>query len=238
MLLWPPKKSKNYEDRPNGCDPYIILLHYTGMESFDAARDRLSDPQSKVSAHYIIDEDGSAVSLVPEDKRAWHAGVSFWKGESDINSASIGIEIVNPGHEFGYRPFPEVQMRTVLKLCREIMAAHDIKYVLGHSDVAPGRKIDPGELFEWKWLAEHGVGHWPKPTLEDVEMAKDIARKDYKVEKLFNEYGYNPTCAFADVVTAFHRHYLPQAFLAETESVVHVKTVAYLLSLIRQQKNN
>jgi len=234
MFLWNTKKL-NYEDRPKGVEPYMLLLHYTGMESMEAAKERLSDPEGPVSAHYLIDEDGTVFDLVPEDKRAWHAGVSFWDHESDINSVSIGIEIVNPGHEFGYRPFPEVQMQAVLKLCQDIQGRYDITHVLGHSDVSPERKQDPGEIFEWQWLAEQGVGIWPDPTEEEEEKAKKLAINDFEVEKLFVAYGYNPMAAYVDTVTAFHRHYLPETFLAETEGVVHTKTVARLLSLIRQQ---
>ncbi len=231
------KKEKNYEARPLGASPSILLLHYTGMETMEAARDRLSDPQSKVSAHYLVDEDGSVFDLVPEDMRAWHSGVSYWAGESDINSASIGVEIVNPGHEFGYRPFPLEQMQSVLTLCHGIQARHDIRHVLAHSDVAPERKQDPGELFDWRWLAEGGVGLWPDPTQDEFDRAKDIASRDYDAIKLFTAYGYNPSAAYIDIVSAFHRHYLPQTFLAETQGIVHVKTVASLLSLIRKSQN-
>jgi len=234
MFHWK-KKLLNYEDRPKGVKPYMILLHYTGMQSMEEAKDRLSDPESKVSAHYLIDEDGTVFDLVPEDKRAWHAGVSYWSGESDINSVSIGMEIVNEGHEFGYEPFSLAQMKAVLKLCREIKGRNDITHVLGHSDVAPERKQDPGELFDWQWLSEHGIGLWPEPTDEEKTQAKDLVRKDFEVKKLFDLYGYNKAAAHIDVVTAFHRHYLPQTFLAETQGVVHMETVARLLSLIRQQ---
>jgi N-acetylmuramoyl-L-alanine amidase len=237
MFLFNKKKPKNHEDRRDGMSPYIILLHYTGMETMEAARDRLSDPESKVSAHYLVDEDGTVMNLVPEEKRAWHAGLSYWRGETDINSASIGVEIVNPGHEFGYRPFPKDQMMAVRDLCLEIQTRHKIKYVLGHSDVAPDRKIDPGELFEWEWLAEKGVGVWPCPTEEEEEHAKDIASRDYDVDKLFVKLGYDPAMAYVDVVSSFHRHYLPMTFGAETQTKVHLKTVAYLLSLIRQYQN-
>lgn len=235
MFLWK-KKPLHYGDRPQGVEPYMILMHYTGMETMEAAKDRLTDPESQVSAHYLIDEDGTVFDLVPEDKRAWHAGVAYWDHEADINSVSIGIELVNPGHEFGYRPFPHDQMHALSCLCEEIMERHDITHVLGHSDVAPERKKDPGEIFEWQWLSEKGVGLWPDPTEEEFDRAKDIARRDYDAEKLFTAYGYNPMAAHVDVVSAFHRHYLPETYLAETETVVHVETVARLLSLIRQKK--
>lgn len=234
MFLFKRKKNLNFEERRNGVKPNMILLHYTGMESMEAARARLTDPESKVSAHYLVDEGGEVIKLVPEGKRAWHAGVSYWRGVEDINSVSIGVEIVNPGHEFGYRPFPLEQMQAVRDLCLGIQGRHKIEYVLGHSDVAPDRKKDPGELFEWEWLAEQGVGVWPEPTEDDLEKARDVALRDYDVEKLFVKWGYHPSTAYIDMVTSFHRHYVPMTFGAETQGVVHVKTVAYLLALIRQ----
>ena len=137
----------------------MVVLHYTGMRTAGEALARLCDPSSQVSAHYLIDEDGTVTCLVPEDKRAWHAGKSYWRGESDINSASIGIELVNPGHEFGYRPFPEPQMDALLPLLADMMDRHDIPRanVVGHSDVAPARKVDPGEYFDWARLGELGL---------------------------------------------------------------------------------
>lgn len=232
------KKNLNHEDRPKGAEPYIILLHYTGMQTALAALERLSDPSSKVSAHYLVDEDGKITKIVDESKRAWHAGVSYWAGEADINSYSIGIEIVNPGHEFGYRPFPQVQMDAVLRLCREIKARHGIRLVLAHSDVAPERKIDPGELFDWAFLAHHGVGSWPQVTQTDIDLARDVARNDYEVERLFIEFGYNPMAAFEDVVTAFHRHYYPQIFGDGKPERVCEQTVVRLLALIRQMRHD
>lgn len=227
-------KSLNYEDRPVGIAPSVLLLHYTGMETMEAAKDRLSDPESKVSAHYLIDVDGRVFDLVPEDKRAWHAGVAYWDKETDINSVSIGIEIVNPGHEFGYRAFPQEQMQAVLTLCRDILTRHEIVHVLGHSDVAPERKQDPGELFDWKWLSERGIGLWPISNAEEQEKADHIACNDFEVEKLFVALGYNPMAAYVDIVTAFHRHFCPERFEDGEEGTVCVETVARLLSLIRQ----
>jgi len=133
----------------------MVVLHYTGMQSAAEALERLCDPQAKVSAHYLIDEDGTVISLVPEEKRAWHAGKSYWRGITDVNSASVGIELVNPGHEWGYRPFPDAQMEALLPLLCDIVDRHDIgpTNVVGHSDIAPARKEDPGELFDWERLA-------------------------------------------------------------------------------------
>lgn len=154
-------KSPNYNDRAGYTKPVMIVVHYTGMKTAKEALERLCDPEAKVSAHYVIEENGFVHQLVDEDKRAWHAGVSEWEihgaAETDINSASIGIELVNPGHEFGYRPFPHEQMASLAKLCKAIMERYEIEYILGHEDVAPGRKQDPGELFDWLWLAMRGV---------------------------------------------------------------------------------
>jgi N-acetylmuramoyl-L-alanine amidase len=137
----------------------MVVLHYTGMQTAEAALARLCDEAAQVSAHYLIEEDGSVHRLVREDRRAWHAGKSYWRGITDVNSASVGIELVNPGHEFGYRPFPDEQMGALLPLLSEIVQRHDIPRanVVAHSDVAPGRKEDPGELFDWDLLAAHRI---------------------------------------------------------------------------------
>jgi N-acetylmuramoyl-L-alanine amidase len=232
-------KNNNYEERAAGKTPYIILLHYTGMSIAEDARLRLTDPKSKVSAHYLVDDIGTVYNLVDEDKRAWHAGIAYWKRESDINSVSIGIEIVNPGHEFGYRPFPDEQMYAVRCLCQEIQARHDIKYVLGHSDVAPERKIDPGELFDWEYLAREGVGVWPVVIDADHLKAENLARSDFESKKLFDLFGYNPIAAHVDVITAFQRHYFPEVFQGNREGqpgVACVETMARLVALSRLNK--
>jgi len=144
----------------------MLVLHYTGMQSAAAALDRLCDPAARVSAHYLVDEDGAVWRLVPEERGAFHAGLSCWQGERDLNCVSIGIEIVNPGHEWGYREFPEPQMTAVETLCREIMSRRRIPpyRIVGHSDIAPDRKSDPGELFDWPRLARAGIGLWPPPA--------------------------------------------------------------------------
>lgn len=154
--------SPNFDERSGRRPVDMIVLHYTGMQSAAAALERLSDPEAKVSAHYMIDEDGTIYRLVPEGKRAWHAGVSFWRGVRDVNARSIGIELVNPGHEFGYREFPVVQIDALLVLLRDIATRHDVlpgNYV-AHSDIAPSRKEDPGELFPWRRLHAAGFGRW------------------------------------------------------------------------------
>lgn len=196
-----------------------LVVHYTGMKSCDQALDRLCDETSNVSAHYLIDEDGSIYQMVPEDLRAWHAGVSFWDGERDLNSTSVGIELVNPGHEYGYRLFPTAQLDAFAQLAREVMERHSIdpKDVLGHSDVAPGRKTDPGELFPWKDMAERGIGTWPY-NADAPNITPDIATS---LEKL-SAIGYavplslglgadilDPVAGTADVIAAFQRHFRP-----------------------------
>jgi N-acetylmuramoyl-L-alanine amidase len=162
------RPSPNHDSRgepPNMRPINMLVLHYTGMPSAAAALDRLCDPAARVSAHYLVEEDGTPWRLVPEARRAFHAGVSCWQGERDLNFVSIGVEIVNPGHEWGYRPFPEPQMLAVERLCRDILSRHRIPpyRVVGHSDIAPDRKADPGELFDWLRLAGAGIGLWPPP---------------------------------------------------------------------------
>ncbi len=158
--------SPNHDARREGAVPDILLLHYTGMISGEAALARLTDAASEVSSHYLVEEDGRVFQLVAEERRAWHAGASIWRGRGDVNSRSIGIEIVNPGHEHGYRPFPAQQIAAVVELCRDCVARWAIpaRNVLAHSDVAPSRKEDPGELFPWDQLFRAGVGHWAEPA--------------------------------------------------------------------------
>jgi N-acetylmuramoyl-L-alanine amidase len=192
--------SPNHDDR-GGAGVSMLVLHYTGMVSAQAALARLCDPASKVSAHYTVDEDGTVYALVPEDRRAWHAGVSFWAGIRDINAHSIGIELVNPGHEFGYRAFPSTQIAALKSLCAGILARHAIAAwnVLGHSDVAPSRKEDPGELFPWAELAAAGIGLWPEPVVEGVG------------PEALEMFGYDPQAPAAAAITAFQRHFRPES---------------------------
>ena len=193
-------RSPNFDDRSRA--PDLLLLHYTGMVSGAAALARLCDPAAEVSSHYLVEEDGRVFALVDEEKRAWHAGRSRWAGEEGLNACSLGIEIVNPGHEFGYRPFPEPQVAAVIALCQEIVNRWAIPpwRVLGHSDVAPLRKADPGELFPWPRLAAAGIGLWP-PDLRPVEgnLASDLAAFGY---------GYLEDDPAA-VIRAFQRHFRP-----------------------------
>lgn len=157
------RPSPNHDSRGEAARIDMLVLHYTGMTSAQAALERLCDPAAKVSAHYLVEENGRIWRLVPEARRAFHAGRSCWEGESDLNAVSIGIEIVNPGHEWGYRPFPEPQMVSVERLCRDVLARHPVAphRIVGHSDIAPERKSDPGELFDWSRLARAGIGIWP-----------------------------------------------------------------------------
>lgn len=212
----------NFDDR-GGAVVDVLVMHYTGMRSAMEAFNRMCDPASQVSAHYMIDEDGSVVNLVPEDKRAWHAGISCWRGISSLNYTSIGLEIVNPGHEFGYREFPDVQMRAVTDLAKEIIQRHNIpaRNVVGHSDIAPLRKQDPGELFNWMQLAEDGIGIFPatgfvwrpaealiEPGTENVATAR--------VQGMLAEYGYHIRVdghygeKTEQIVKAFKRHFVPE----------------------------
>ena len=223
------KSSPNQEKRREGVAIDTLVLHYTGMKTAEEALTRLLDPAAKVSAHYLIDEAGVITALVPEERRAWHAGEAAWLGASDINDRSIGVELVNPGHEFGYRPFPEAQMVACEALLRDILARHAIapERVLGHSDVAPDRKTDPGELFDWERLARAGIGRWP-----EAQPAKSLPIEE--VQRLLHRYGYAvPLTGQADratkkVIEAFQRHFRPQRIDGRADG----ETVARLLGLL------
>ncbi|TDQ83951.1 N-acetylmuramoyl-L-alanine amidase [Dongia mobilis] len=193
--------SPNHDSR-DGQQVDILLLHYTGMKTGEEAIQRLRDPAAKVSAHYVVEEDGRIFHLVAEERRAWHAGVSAWRGHTNTNARSIGIEVVNPGHEWGYRLFPPAQMQAVLALSRAILSRHRIppRNVIGHSDVAPARKEDPGELFDWRGMAAAGVGLWPVPRAATWERSEFFAR--------LAEYGYGVEDEAA-AARAFCRHFRP-----------------------------
>lgn len=202
----------NWDERPNGAPIDMLVVHYTGMPTAEAALSRLTDPTAKVSAHWLIGEDGVIFSMVPEALRAWHAGVSFWRGATCINARSIGIELVNPGHEFGYRPFPERQMAALLELATDIVTRHSIpaRNVVGHADVAPRRKMDPGELFDWRRLARAGVGLWPEEACNS-NLAPD------HVADLLACIGYE----IADILAtlrAFQRHFRPESIDGRLDS--------------------
>lgn len=188
--------SPYHDARRGDVAPDILLLHYTGMVSGTAALQRLTGEGSEVSAHYLVEEDGRVFQLVPEARRAWHAGVSSWRGRDDVNSRSIGIEIVNPGHEHGYRPFPAAQVDAVIELCRDCVARWAIpaRNVLAHSDVAPTRKEDPGELFPWDQLFRAGVGHWVEPAKATGGRYLTLGDRGQPVEAyqgLLAAYGYS-----------------------------------------------
>ncbi len=231
--------SLNVSERRDGKRADILLLHYTGMQTGEAALERLCAADSGVSCHYLVEEDGSIVQMVDEELRAWHAGASRWKGETDINSRSIGIEIVNPGHEWGYRDFPDVQMDAVIRLSRDIVERRGIapERVLGHSDVAPGRKCDPGERFDWRRLHEAGVGHWVEPApvgggvfMQAGEEGEPVAA----LQGLLAAYGYGIDvngqydARMVAVVEAFQRHFRPE----RVDGVADRSTIETLKRLI------
>lgn len=233
------RPSPNHDGR--GAGPVTILvLHYTGMPDAAGALDRLCDPAAKVSAHYLIDEDGTVWALVDEARRAWHGGRGQWAGIDDVNAVSIGIELVNPGHDWGYRAFPEAQMAALEVLARDIVARHPIapRHVIGHSDMAPERKQDPGELFDWQRLAAAGVGLWPDgaapvrggrlgPGEAGVlvgDLQQDLAAFGYGLAVTGR---YDP--ATTAVVTAFQRHFRP----ARIDGVADPETRGRLARLLQ-----
>ena len=231
--------SPNFDARTR--PPDMLVLHYTGMPTGEAALARLRDPEAKVSAHYVVEEDGRVFTLVPEERRAWHAGRSSWRGERDVNGCSIGIEIVNPGHEFGYRPFPDAQIEAVIALVAAVRTRWTIPdaRILGHSDVAPDRKEDPGERFDWEGLARNGVGLWPDgvPDLGTAEALRDAAGlRAVRAALAVIGYRVAPEGALdpplASVLRAFQRHWRPAAVTgeADADTCVRADAVARLCS--------
>ena len=214
--------SPNFDDRTSPVS--MLVLHYTGMVDAPSAIARLTDAEAKVSAHYLVAEDGQILRMVAEDKRAWHAGRSSWRGVTDVNSASVGIEIVNPGHEFGYRPFREEQMDALVPLVASIVKRHGIapSNVVGHSDVAPERKQDPGELFDWARLAKLGLA-LPRP----IRNLADPLWTDAGFLLALERFGYDVRAKEAAVV-AFQRRFRPE----NIDGVIDGESRAILLSLL------
>ena len=231
--------SPNFDGR--SAPPDIVVLHYTGMESGAAALARLRDSAAKVSSHYLIEEDGRIFRLVAEERRAWHAGVSSWRGAGDVNARSIGIEIVNPGHEHGYRPFTDIQVEAVIALLDGVRSRWQIadRDIVGHSDVAPDRKIDPGELFPWKTLADAGHGLWiePAPAPGPVLAEGAEGAPVFAMQAGLSRIGYDcaPSGAYdahtALIVKTFQRHWRPERL----DGVADGETRARLMGLIRLQ---
>ena len=232
------RASPNHGERAAGKPVDMIILHYTGMASAERAVSWLCDPESGVSSHYVVFEDGRIVQLVDERRRAWHAGKSYWAGETDINSRSVGIEIANPGHEFGYRPFPEEQIRALIALCHDILLRHIVPpgHVLAHSDVAPFRKIDPGELFPWDVLNAAGIGHWvaPEPLSEGETLRLGERGEGVRaLRSALRRYGYDVALGeeydlhTETIVSAFQRHFRQE----RVDGVADRSTVATLRRL-------
>ena len=235
-----PAPSPNHDARPPGQAVDILVLHYTGMPDAAGALERLCDPAAKVSSHYMIDEDGTIYALVPEDRRAWHAGVSHWAGASDVNARSIGIELVNPGPGPDARPFAEPLMAALESLAVDILGRHPVPpwRVLGHSDVAPARKQDPGEAFDWRRLAARGIGLWP-----DVEACHggaplcpgDAGDEVHSLQRSLSRFGYGlaPTGLYdqatTEVVVALQRHWRP----ACVDGIADAETRDILAALLR-----
>jgi len=214
--------SPNQEDRPASMPIDMLILHYTGMRSAREAMDRLRDPAATVSSHYVVDEDGAILQLVPEERQAFHAGVSYWRGHRELSGRSIGVEIVNPGHEWGYRDFPVLQLAAVCDLCLSILARHPIpqRNVVAHSDVAPGRRQDPGERFDWLGLAANGVGLYPE---DGVVPLSANAASVCEVITALADIGYDVAgngasdAQLAAVLRAFQRHWRQEAITGEAD---------------------
>lgn len=238
--VWRP--SPNFGPRREGVEPWMLVLHYTGMETGEAAEDWLCIEQSQVSSHYLVHEDGRIVQMVREADRAWHAGRSSWLGVTDINSASIGIEIVNGGHVFGLPPFSDAQIDAVLRLGRDICARRGImpRNVLAHSDIAPGRKVDPGERFPWQTLALRGLGLFPRTDADRAGCAHLDADSPPEsianFQKRLKSYGYavEPSgevdATTRTVVAEFQRHFRP----GRVDGVIDAETQALLADLLQQ----
>jgi N-acetylmuramoyl-L-alanine amidase len=215
--------SPNHDER--SLPVTMIVLHYTGMVNAESAIERLRDPDAKVSCHYLVAEDGTVLRMVGEDRRAWHAGASHWRGVTDVNSASVGIEIVNPGHEHGYRPFPDEQTASVIRLVAEIKDRHAITRgnVVGHSDIAPTRRRDPGELFPWGELARRRLA-LPRPTKTLMDPHWTGGGFLLALER----FGYDVSDPMAAVM-AFQRRFRPEMIDGEIDAECRMILLALLL---------
>jgi N-acetylmuramoyl-L-alanine amidase len=225
------RQSPNWNER-NGASVLFLVLHYTAMDTTEAAIERLCDPKAEVSAHYVVGDDGTVYQLVAEDKRAWHAGVSFWDGHTDLNTTSIGIEIANTGDV----AYPKVQMDAVTILCQDIIKRNKIRslYVVAHSDIAPDRKQDPGNLFDWQGLASVGVGVWPVPAQIDIDTSSKWTDAD--VVQSLNKFGFVTGQDEKTLVTAFQRHFQPEVFNTPQQvGLVDDQTKARLACLLRRK---
>ncbi len=230
--------SPNHDARPDATPIDLLVLHYTGTRSADDAVRRLRDPAAKVSAHYLVDEGGFVLRLVPEDRRAWHTGPAWWRGHLDLDDRSIGITIANPGHDLGYQPFGALQTAAVCDLCLSILSRHPVppRNVVGHADIAPDRRQDPGELFDWQGLAENGVGLFPLdiPDLGASGMVRD-ATGLRDVRRALAAIGYRVAPegpldpALSAVLRAFQRHWRGEAVTGQADS----GTLARLLAVAR-----
>jgi len=236
------RPSPNHARRGEPARIDMLVLHYTGMANAAAALDRLCDPAARVSAHYLVEENGTIWRLVSDERRAFHAGRSCWAGENDLNHVSIGIEIVNPGHEWGYRPFPEEQMTAVERLCHDLISRYSIPRhrIVGHSDVAPDRKSDPGELFDWPRLARAGIGLWPQPA---PDLARSRGRGVGVVERAaalagLARIGYCVTAGEEAVaLAAFQRRFRPERWdgRLDAETAHRLAKVRAAYDLARQR---
>lgn len=230
-LTFVERPSPNFNDR-NDQPIQFLVIHCTAMATAEDALQRLCDPASKVSAHYVVDEQGTVYRLVAEENRAWHAGVSYWDGKSDLNTSSIGIEIANPGDA----PYPQAQMDAVIALSNDIVNRHKIRafYVVGHSDIAPNRKQDPGEQFNWQSLAANNLGVWPVPTQGDYKSSATWTEKE--VQRALVKFGYRPTLDQQTLLTAFQRRFQPDVFKTPNNvGVADVETKARLACLVRRK---
>jgi N-acetylmuramoyl-L-alanine amidase len=231
-LTFVERPSPNFNDR-KGQSVQFLVIHCTAMATAEAAIERLCDPATQVSSHYVVDEQGSVYRLVAEENRAWHAGVSFWDGKTDLNSSSIGIEIANPGDA----PYPQAQMDAVIALSNDIVNRHKIRsfYVVAHSDIAPDRKQDPGEQFNWQSLSANNLGVWPIPTQGDYKTSAAWGQKD--LQRALVKFGYRPTLDQPTLLTAFQRHFQPEVFKTPAQVGIADAETKGRLACLNRRKN-